>query len=709
MSGNTLPFPYYTPGDSVADVEARFPLPPEDVRRIIEVPGTSEEGYLPILRNYLGRNGLVSTYHPEICSVFAAFQKAAAKYPNKPVLFHRTLFDVPYQPISFSDFLDRLVRIGLALVETLGSSNQDPVVTIYMPNMWQYLAVDFACQAYSIPSTSLYDLLGSDLFPHIFGLTKLPIVFTHKSKIIVLLEKKISSIKYIVVCEHLDLSEDSHLFKAALDAGITLFDLDLFEALGAQNAHALKPPALDTVLTISITLGTTSLPKGVIIPHRSMLAALTSAVLGIAPKQQKHVNTYAFLPLAHCYLRLSAYLSMGLCLPLYFPTDPFDVQKAFTDFKDVKPMSLFLVPRVLSKIELGLKAAIAKSPFIEKIVRGRVEKVRRGEDPKHFVFDTFLKAKFRKAFGFDHLEILTCGSAPVAPETIYFLKAILGVDFFCGYGLTETLAIVTLGLSDIRDAGTDGFFSPAFEVRLKDVPSMGYSWAKNRSGEVLLRGPGICTGYLGAEEAFKETCEGTWFCSGDVIHVEERGVVRVVDRIKNFFKLSQGKFVASEKVQSLYLGKNAELEQAFVYGDSLRSFLVGVFGVNVVAMGGTLLGLGMPFAYRGKVLTASDYTALAEALVAKNADQGLVKAFIGFLNTPEVVKRLLEHMNRKLGDKLTLYELVKNAYFDVNAFTVADGSMGPTLKLKRPQCKQKYLAEINRMYDEGQLVGRPKL
>lgn len=689
-----LPQPYYNPGDSVSDVEARFPLPYDELLSYYEVPGTQGPDRLPVIRNGLCRKGLVVSYHPEICSVHSLFQKAFERTPDGPLFYHRESQKERYKSISYRE-MDRMSKdIGLALSSCTG----DAIVTIYMPNVWQFLAVDLACQAFSIANSCLYDLLGSELFPHIFLLTKLPIVFTHKHKIPVLLAANLESLKYIVVCEKLSFAEDAELFEQTQNNRVALLDWELFIALGKKYPRPLRPPTLDSVFTISFTSGTTSLPKGVVLSHRSMLSAITVAMLAITFHQNDNNKAYVFLPLAHCYLRLAVFLNILHGFPLYFPTYPTDVGSFFADFKDADPVILCLVPRILTKMELGLREAVSKSLLISGLISSRVAALKKGTCPRSFILDYVVQRKLKSALGLSSLEKIVCGSAPSAPETILFLSACLGVTFFGGYGLTETLAVGSIGLPYSQDAGTDGFPATSLEYVVKDVPEMGYIWHKNRSGELLIRGAGMCSGYMGDEDKYAETCEDGWFCTGDVVRVDERGLMKVVDRIKNFFKLSQGKFVASEKVQNVYLGRNEVLEQIFVYGDSSKEYLVGIVGVNVVGVGNLLNKLRVKFVYDGKEFGPLDYKEFGSQVMSGKVDPELVRRFVHLLNEPQVNQKLLNHINSQVKGKLTSYEMIKKAHFEVNPFTMADGTIGPTLKLKREAARDKWSSVLRDLY-----------
>lgn len=704
MLDTSLPEPYYNPGDSVETVRSKVPLP-RSAFALYEVPNSAEPGYLPVIRTVTTKDGLSLSYHPEICSVYSLFLASCRSVPERPLFLHRSDSTKPYKAITYRETHALLIFMGLAIMELLGSTAYDSIVTIYMPNMWQFAILDFGCQAFLVPTTCLYDLLGADLLPHIFGISQLPIVFTIKDKVKTLLSAQLDTVKYIVVCEPLGL-KDAELITLAKKSNIALLDFELVLSIGKNNPHQIRPPTLDTILTISFTSGTTSLPKGVITTHRGMTSSVSSCYLSTRSFTKRHNDGFLFLPLAHCYLRFGMYFSICLEDLLYFPTNPLDVSSYFADIKVVKPAMLCIVPRVLTKLEAALQNAIRKSSFVSKMVQNRIDKLRNGQDPSNFIFDNFLLKRFRAAVGFDNMECVTSGSAPIAPETFYFIRAVLNIEIHCGYGLTEALALATVSS---EEASTDGTLGFSLEYKLKDASEMGYTWKENRSGELLIRGPALCVGYMGAEDAYQETCENNWFRTGDIITINENGTIQVLDRIKNFFKLSQGKFIASEKVQNVYLGRNPELEQIFVYGDGLKSYLVGIVGINVAAIGGLLLEIGVQFVYNGTPFKDADFVALSERIANKKAEDQLVKELIVFLNQEAISKKVLGCLNSRVDSSLVSYEKVKNAFFTVNPFTMEDGTIGPTLKLKRPLVKEKFHSKIEELYLENEVELRPRL
>jgi long-chain acyl-CoA synthetase len=212
------------------------------------------------------------------------------------------------------------------------------------------------------------------------------------------------------------------------------------------------------------------------------------------------------------------------------------------------------------------------------------------------------------------------------------------------------------------------------EVRLEDVPEMNYtSNDKPRPrGEVLFRGPNVFAGYYKEPEKTAEAIDKDgWFHTGDIGCWNADGTLSIIDRKKNIFKLSQGEYVAAEKIEGVY-AKSKYVAQIFVYGDSYQSTLVGVVvpDPEIAEAWGQSHGLSKENSTTAKL--------------AQNAD---------------FQKAVLEDMNRTGKDaQLRGFEFVKAVHFHPDPFSMELGLITPTFKLKRPQLKEYFQKQINDLY-----------
>ena len=251
-----------------------------------------------------------------------------------------------------------------------------------------------------------------------------------------------------------------------------------------------------------------------------------------------------------------------------------------------------------------------------------------------------------------------------------FLKVAMCCRVVQGYGLTETCAASFIAVPDVPDhAGTVGPPQPVLSFRLEAVPEMNYDPLGNPPrGEVCVKGPSVFSGYYKAEDKTVEVLEEDgWFHTGDIGELTASGALRIIDRKKNIFKLSQGEYVAVEKVEGVY-NRDAAVEQIWVYGNSFENSLVAVVVPAVDAV-----------------------RAWSHAGAGASAEE--------LCHDANVKAKVLESLNHtaKAG-KLKGFETVRAVFLEPELFSVENELLTPTFKLKRPQLQKKYQAEIDAMY-----------
>lgn len=714
--------------DLTADLEKllweNLPADENLVLKAVEVPNLKQPGYLGVFRNMALPHQLVLNPHPQLTTLYDLFEHALAAHHDKPAFGTRPLQADgsygPYQWQTYAQVAQRRLNLGAGIFFVLEKNpfrtdspehqkcRYDPapaelpfVVTMYSHNRAEWVQADCACTAYLLTNTALYDLLGPETLKYILELTLSPIVICSKEKVAQLLRLKreypqeLATLIAVVSMDAFDPEADQVLVSEGRDAGIMVYDIHQVEQFGAINPLPVVKPTADTVYTISFTSGTTGAnPKGVVLQHRQAVAAVTFCCTQTV--QVEEPTAYLFLPLAHIFERMTCQFALFRGARIGFPQLALPLS-LLEDVKLLRPQALALVPRVYSKLEAGIKAQTINNeekPILKKIFTKAIERkmelqlVKEGDEGRHIVYDRVL-GLLRKKLGFDRLIALSTGLAPIAPETIKFMKAACDCGMAQGYGLTELFAgVMSTPKYDIKP-GSCGSIAITTEMRLRELPEMGYT-ANDEGGprgELLLRGPQIFTQYYkNPEETEKALDADGWFHTGDVARVDatQFNRVHVIDRVKNYLKLSQGEYVTPERCENLYMATNPALAQIYVHGDSLQNYLVGIIGIeDTVAL-----------QYYGKVL-GQQFGSHQEACEYINGNN-------------DAKKKIISVLNAAVGDKLQLYEKIKNVVAGINPLGMPGGDiLTPTIKLKRPMALKHFRDTFDVLYGDGNLFENP--
>ena len=473
--------------------------------------------------------------------------------------------------------------------------------------------------------------------------------------------------------------------KMCKEAGLEVISLAEVESHGshtfASRPHTkpFSPPSGSDICTFCYTSGTTGIPKGALITHANIIAAIVDSNVKCT---DRHLS---YLPLPHIFERkvqartLNAGASIG-----FYRGDP---SMLIQDIVACRPTLFAAVPRVLNKIYDKVLAGVKKSSngkqlLFEAALRAKTEGLKRGL-LKHEFYDDLVFNHLKERLGMDCIRFMSCGSAPLGLNVMLFFRCLLGVPVVEGYGQTEGSAAATVSdPSDIATFGHVGGPVPCVEILLADIPEMEYlSTDTNHRGkpcegrgEIWVRGPSVFKGYYKDEEKTKETLNGSgWLRSGDVGLWNLDGTLQIIDRKKNIFKLAQGEYVAAEKIENV-MTESLFIGQCFVYGDSLQSALVAIVvpdedvAKKWASDSGDALGSGL------------DFKALCQ-------NQSLRAAIMNDM------KRLAKSKG------LHGFETPKSIYLEAKQFSAENGLTTPTFKLKRQQLRDHYEKEIDDMYE----------
>lgn len=681
------------------------------------VPGTKQDGYSEIYRHVAcpQTGPLISGYHPSIRTFYDIFKSVVAAYPDREFLGERE-YDIKnkkwgarYTYQTYAQVGERAQNLASGMVKVIQNltgytpTEKKYIVAVYAPNCSNWIVADMACQLQGLPNVCLYDTLGPETSEYILNYCECPIVISSLANIpaILKLKPKLPNLKAIVCTNLLNdpinyeaPGQSKHEILSAWAHGldVALYGMDELEAYGKQNPVPDCPPKPNDTYAINFTSGTTGNPKGAIITHQGVIASVAMARTSVDFRGDDVATVFSFLPLAHIYERMAMCATVSLGNKFAFPHGP--VTEILDDITVLKPTNCNMVPRVLNRIAAALKDATIEGEGLggaisRKAYAAKLAHLKKTGSVKHPFWDRIWSNKIRAKLGFQNMKFVNSGSAPLAPATMDFLKCALSMEILQGYGLTESLSGICVAQPGEAESKGCGSISITCEVRLRDVPDLGYSCNDKPSprGEIMLRGPQIFRGYYKNDEKTLETFDKDgFFHTGDVGMIDSVGRIHIIDRVKNFFKLAQGEYVAAEKIENIYSAKSSLLNQIFVHGDSTETFLIGIISMNPDAFAHfSTHHLGQKFA-------PTDLAGMSK-----------------FLQEKDTKVAVLREINKTLAPgELAGFEKIRNGLLAFEPLTPENDCLTPTLKIKRPSSVKLYRKEIDAMYKEGALDVVPK-
>ncbi|KAJ3301314.1 Long chain acyl-CoA synthetase 7 peroxisomal [Kappamyces sp. JEL0829] len=620
-------------------------------------------------------------------SLTEAIVRCARLYGDKPYLGHRKMVDGKpggYVWLTYDQVLNRVKHLGSGLVH-LGCSPGDRI-GLFSINRPEWLISDFGSSWAGLVDVPLYDTLGDEAIEYIVNKCEMQIVIASNDKAALLLKlaSKMPTLKKVVLMD----GTWPEIIEAGKASGIEMLELTAIEKSGEAKTLPAHPTLPDDVITISFTSGTTSLPKGAMLTSRNLLSFTEGCIQMFAKNMTSAVHgqdTYlSFLPLAHIMERtlLQLFSYFGGAIGFYHG----DVTKVVEDIQELKPTLFCAVPRLWNRLYDKINAGVQQSSWVKRKIfkiayKSKLRWLRKGF-VHHSFWDKIVFKSIREKLG-GRMRFLMSGAAPISPDILDFLRYLIPTNpRICfsavvaeGYGATETSGGISMTNYQDKESGHVGPPLPNVIIKLRDLPTMNYQHTDlpYPRGEICIKGGCIFKGYYKDPEKTEELLdEDGWYYTGDVGYWDEAGRLRIIDRAKNIFKLSQGEYVAPEKIEAVYT-KLDIVSQTFVYGDSLKPTLVGI-----------IIPEEEPFRQWATKYGFGINTPFEELARDPKLKAALLKC--------------LQDQGKSLG--LKGFENVQAIYIDTNPFTVANGLLTPTFKLKRFEAKNKYYKELERAYDD---------
>ncbi|MDQ3652221.1 MAG: long-chain fatty acid--CoA ligase [Acidobacteriota bacterium] len=459
--------------------------------------------------------------------------------------------------------------------------------------------------------------------------------------------------------------------EAVTEAGDDTMTLEALEHRGAE-LDRLDPEAFDRHLTtiagddlatIIYTSGTTGEPKGVMLTHNNFVSNVI-AISKALPITAADVSL-SVLPLSHIFERTVYYVFCWNGVSTFYAAS-FDQVGEY--LREVRPTIMTAVPRLFEKVyHRIIKQGTSAGGWREKIftwalgvgqryaeLRDRHEAVPPLLEIQQDIADRLVFAKWREGVG-GRLRYFVSGGAPLSPALSYaFLGA--GIDILQGYGMTET-CIVAANRPDNNKVGSVGLPFPGIEIEI------------DAEGEILVRGPNVMSGYYNQpDEAASVFTKDGWFKTGDVGRLDAAGRLYITDRKKELFKLSNGKYVAPQLLESL-IKQSALVNQVVVIGAGRK---------------------------QAAALIVPDWEALAGAVPPPADETQPTRA--AWRRHPAAIK-LVQREVAQLTSALADYERVRRVALLSEEFSIDGGELTPTLKVKRRVVDEKYHDTIEELYN----------
>ncbi|KAL0408039.1 UNVERIFIED_CONTAM: Long chain acyl-CoA synthetase 4 [Sesamum radiatum] len=558
-----------------------------------------------------------------------------------------------YSWMTYKEVYDIVLKVGNSIrscgIEEGGHCG------IYGANCPEWVMSMEACNAHGLYCVPLYDTLGAGAVEFIICHAEVALAFVEEKGISELLKTFPGAAKYLK-SKYLPESDFLCLWVAMNPAMVIQY------LLGENKNFNLPTKRKTDICTIMYTSGTTGDPKGVMISNNSIVTLIAGVkhMLESVNEALTVNDVYlSYLPLAHIFDRVieELFINQGAAIGFWRG----DVKLLVEDIVELQPSVFCAVPRLtvlisgkrgncnlnlnfhydkrkLRNMRNGFKQSVA-SPICDKLVFNLVKQGLGG-----------------------NVRLILSGAAPLASHVEEYLRVVTCSYVLQGYGLTETCAGTFVSIPDeMNMLGTVGPPLPNVDVCLESVPEMGYdALSRTPRGEVCVRGDTLFSGYYKREDLTMEVLIDGWFHTGDIGEWQPNGSLKIIDRKKNIFKLSQGEYVAVENLENIY-GLVPDIESIWVYGNSFESFLVAIINPNKQAV---------------------------EQWAEKN---GISGDFNGLCENTEVKNYFLGQLTRIAKEKkLKGFEFIKAIHLDPIPFDMERDLITPTYKKKRPQLLKYY-------------------
>lgn len=588
----------------------------------------------------------------------------AKNYADREAMIYQDFGCEQWKSYSWNEFSSCVRTVSNAMLN-LGVKVQENV-GVFSQNCPQYLFCDYGAWGIRAVTVPFYATSSEQQIQFIINDAKIRFLFVGEQ------EQYEKAHRVMALCPTLEriIVFDRSVTLSPRDPNALYFDdfLKLGNGFPRQTEveKCAREATFDDLANILYTSGTTGESKGVMLTHGQYHAALEAN--GKCVNIHDDDRVLNFLPFAHIFEKAWAVLAVTVGATLIVNNDPKRVQQSM---RETNPTCMSAVPRFWEKVYAGVMEKIEKAGSLQQrifsnaLAVGRkynIEYLSRGKRPpltlrlKYDVINKALFGKVRKELGLVNANIFPTAGAAISAHVEEFVHSI-GINMIAGYGLTESLATVSCDrLGEPYSVGSVGRIIDGLDVKISE------------EGEVLLKGPSIFHGYYNRDDITAASfTEDGYFKTGDAGYIKD-GELFLTERIKDLFKTSNGKYIAPQMIETRLL-VDKYIDQIAVIADE-RKFV--------------------------SALIVPEYRLLEEYAKANGIEYGSMEELCADKRINEMIKERIDTLQQQLA----YYEQVKRFTILPKPFTMDNGELTNTLKLKRRVVNENYKAAIDKMYEE---------
>lgn len=585
-----------------------------------------------------------------ITRLFDIPYEALKNYPKEDAL--ATKYAGKWEKLSTRDFINQGNQFSRGLL-SLDVKVGDRIGLVSTNNRTEWFVADLGISQIGAITVPVYPTISIEDYVYIFNDAEIKYCFVSDKGLyekLLQVKEKVSSLIEIFTFDEV---ENAKNWSEILHLGN-----DFSQEEVENRKKGIKGENLATII---YTSGTTGSPKGVMLTHKNII----SNVLGvenripIPNKDYKEIRTLSFLPICHILERMVCYFYFHHGFSTYFAES---IEKIGENMKEVKPHFVTVVPRLLEKVydkiyHKGISAGgLKKLIFLWAMGVNKKYELGQPKNWKQKLADKLVFSKWREGLGGEIVSLIS-GSAALSISLNKKFQA-AGIPIIEGYGLTETSPVIAVNSFDQMKLGSVGKPLDNLQVKIAD------------DGEILVKGSSVTQGYLNKPEQTKEAfTEDGFFKTGDIGHIDEEGFLIITDRKKEMFKTSGGKYVAPQMIENKAKASRF-IEQIMVVGE----------------------GEKMPCAF-----VQPEFDFVKRWAELHNLDIGQTPEEM--VKSPELKKRIEKEID-KLNQKLGNWEQVKRIELTPEIWSVDNGMLTPTMKLKRKVIKERYIDLYNKLYEK---------